>query len=229
MNLDENLKMLILAFKDENRLQSAGFPVFKVHVNPGSYQRKTNISYSTKSTPGLPCSGGGSNEYHKTSAEEISFEFLLDRTGALGNFPTGDLGITVDIELFKKVALDYNGDIHRPHYLKLIWGTLIFDCQLKSLDIEYKMFSPLGFPIRAVLKTVFVEQTGKAKAELKNITNSPDLTHVRTVKAGDTLPLLTWEIYGNSKYYIEVARFNNLQNFRNLKPGDQIIFPPLKN
>jgi hypothetical protein len=47
------------------------------------------------------------------------------------------------------------------------------------------------------------------------------------VVAGDTLPLLCFQIYQESKYYVEVARINRLDDFRNLEPGRQILFPPL--
>jgi hypothetical protein len=47
------------------------------------------------------------------------------------------------------------------------------------------------------------------------------------VVAGDTLPLLCFQIYQESKYYVEVARVNGLDDFRNLEPGRQILFPPL--
>ncbi|HPF52255.1 MAG TPA: hypothetical protein PK335_11805, partial [Draconibacterium sp.] len=58
--------------------------------------------------------------------------------------------------------------------------------------------------------------------------SSPDLTHVRMVNEGDTLPLMTYRIYGDSKYYLEVARVNKLTNFRKLKVGQKIFFPPIE-
>uniref|UniRef100_A0AAU6WLI4 LysM domain-containing protein n=1 Tax=Chryseobacterium endophyticum TaxID=1854762 RepID=A0AAU6WLI4_9FLAO len=58
--------------------------------------------------------------------------------------------------------------------------------------------------------------------------NSPDLTHKRTIQDGDTLPLMTERIYGDSKYYLEVAKVNNLINFRQLVPGEELYFPPIE-
>lgn len=223
--MDENLKMLILAFQNKEMTTPAMIPFFKVHVNPENYSQSVQINYTESCAPGPTREGG---EYQNTSPQEISFDFLLDRTGALGNMAMSTVGIEPEVQLFKQVALNYNGSIHRPNFLKLIWGTLIFDCQLKSLDVEYKMFNQFGLPLRAVLKTVFVEYSKKNEMDLLNMTSSPDLTHVRTVKEGDTLPLMTWRIYGDSKYYLEVAKYNKLSNFRNLKPGDELVFPPLK-
>jgi nucleoid-associated protein YgaU len=47
------------------------------------------------------------------------------------------------------------------------------------------------------------------------------------VKAGDTLPMLCYQIYKDSSYYLAVARLNQLQNFRQLQPGQLLRFPPL--
>jgi nucleoid-associated protein YgaU len=223
--IDETLKMLIIGFNNPEFTIPSPVPPFKAHVNPTSYTQSVQVSYSGKQAPGT--SGAASN-YDHTAPKTLSFDFLLDRTGALGNIGTGDIGVTPDIIHFKKLTLNYEGEIHRPRYLKLIWGTLIFDCQLKSLDIEHKMFSPQGLPLRAILKTKFVEFTENTKRNALENKSSPDLTHVRIVKEGDTLPLLTHRIYGDSKYYLEVARINGLTNFRRLEPGTELMFPPIE-
>ncbi len=74
----------------------------------------------------------------------------------------------------------------------------------------------------------FVEDldTEEARAALDRL-SSPDLTHVRTVQAGDTLPLLCTSIYGSARHYLLVARHNGLDDFRQLQPGQQLQFPPL--
>lgn len=223
--IDETLKMLIVGFNNPEFTIPAFIPPFKAHVNPESYTQSVRINYSTKQAPGT---SGAANNYNNTQPKTLNFEFLLDRTGALGNLATGPVGITPDIIHFKKLTLNYDGDIHRPRFLKLIWGTLLFDCQLQSLDVVHKMFSPQGLPLRAILKTTFVEFTENTKRSALENKSSPDLTHVRTVKEGDTLPLLTHRIYGDSKYYLEVARVNGLTNFRQLKPGSEIVFPPIE-
>ncbi len=38
----------------------------------------------------------------------------------------------------------------------------------------------------------------------------------------------SYRIYGDSKYYLEVAKANNLTNFRKLTPGQEIFFPPIQ-
>ena len=65
------------------------------------------------------------------------------------------------------------------------------------------------------------------EAALEANMSSPDLSHAVVVTEGDTLPLLCHRIYGDSRYYVDVARFNGLHAFRALKPGLTLRFPPL--
>ncbi len=217
--------MLVVAFSDSTYMVPAPIPPFKAHVNPENYTQSVSVNFSELQAPGT--SGTASN-YNNTDAQTLQFDFLLDRTGALGNLSTGPTGVASDIFHFKKLTLDYDGEKHRPRNLMLIWGTLIFKCRLQSLQVEHKMFSPQGLPLRAVLKTTFREYKEDSKRALEENKSSPDLTHVRTVKDGDTLPFMAERIYGDPKYYLEVARVNGITNFRNLKAGSEIIFPPIK-
>ena len=95
------------------------------------------------------------------------------------------------------------------------------------MDITYKLFKPDGTPIRALVKAKFKGFVEDVLRVAKENNSSPDLTHVRMVKEGDTLPLMTFRIYGDSKYYLEVAKANKIQNFRKLKVGQEIFFPPI--
>jgi nucleoid-associated protein YgaU len=57
---------------------------------------------------------------------------------------------------------------------------------------------------------------------------SPDLTHVRLLRAGDSLPLLCHRIYGDAARCVQVAQANGLDSFRELEPGTRVVFPPLQ-
>ena len=69
-----------------------------------------------------------------------------------------------------------------------------------------------------------IEEEKRAATEDRQ---SADLPHIRKVRAGDTLPLMCFRIYGDSKYYLDVAAANGLDNFRSLVPGTEIRFPPI--
>jgi nucleoid-associated protein YgaU len=64
--------------------------------------------------------------------------------------------------------------------------------------------------------------------QLEGFLSSPDVTHVRTITANDRLDLMSYNIYKDSKYYMEMARVNNLNHFRKLKVGDKLVFPPVE-
>ena len=123
-----------------------------------------------------------------------------------------------------------NGSIHQPNFLKVRWGSaLMFRGRLHKLDIAYTLFDESGDPLRAELDVVFVEDMAVTAAQLAADKSSPDLTHVRIARAGDTLPLLCQAIYGSSRHYLLVARHNGLDDFRQLKMGQRLLFPPLAN
>ena len=168
--------------------------------------------------------------FNKIKPETLEFEFIFDNTGALPDTddPGRNEGIIPDLEHFKEVVIGYRGELHRPPYLLLSWGTLLFKGVILEMTVNFKLFNPNGTPIRAVAKAKFegfVEDDLRVRMEDDQ---SPDLTHVRIVKQGDTLPLMSKSIYGDPRHYLEVARINKLVNFRNLRVGQRILFPPLE-
>lgn len=196
-----------------------------VMVNPDSYNKKIEIKYSDKQPAGT---SGKLPKFSKIEPDKIDFELLFDRTGVINDLPPGEIGVDEQIQKLKSLTVEYKGNKHRPRFVSIYWGSLKFDGCLETMDISYKLFDPEGLPLRAIVKTSFVGAIEDVKRLAKQNDLSPDLTHVRVIKNGDTLPLLSYEIYGDSKYYIEVASFNGLNDFRTLKQGDRIKFPPIE-
>ncbi len=226
MELAMNNKMTIRSFSDPQfEEELTDVDPFVVHVNPQTYTKSTQINFSEEQAAGT-----SSNQSNHDSTEplKLNFDFLLDRTGALGNEVDEENGVETDIEHFQKVALEFEGEIHQPRYLKLCWGSLIFKCQLEKLDVEYKLFNKEGKALRANLKCAFREFKEDTERVAENNNSSPDLSHMRIASEGDTLPLMCHKIYGDTRYYNQVARHNNLTNFRNLTQGQRIFFPPIE-
>ncbi|MBU3699179.1 MAG: LysM peptidoglycan-binding domain-containing protein [Candidatus Kapabacteria bacterium] len=221
-------KMLILAFSDsekcESGLDSEAQARFEVLINPESYTHTTKIKYAD-SSQGTGTSGQ-QLKYEATEPAEMSFEFLFDNTGIIDGKPRES--IVEDVEKFRQTVLQYHSDSHEPLHLKLVWGqNLIFKGRLTEASITYKLFKPDGTPIRAVAKINVKASVEENRRVAEQNNRSPDLTHIRTVKAGDTLPLMCHQIYGNSAYYLAVAAANGLDNLRKLTPGMKLRFPPL--
>jgi hypothetical protein len=196
-----------------------------VLINPESYNKKIEIKYSEKQPAGT---SGKLPKFSKIEPDKIDFELFFDRTGVINDAVPGETGVDEDINHLKALTVEYKGNKHRPRFVTLYWGTLQFDGCLETMDISYKLFDASGLPLRAVVKVSFVGSIEDVKRINQQNDQSPDLSHVRIVKEGDTLPLLCYDIYGDSKYYIEVAKFNRMDNFRSLSKGQRIVFPPLE-
>jgi hypothetical protein len=233
-NLFKLEKLRIEAYTDEERKTPADPKDMEVMFNPTSYKRKHAIAYAGKGGRGIgtPTSPA---RYSYTPPSEISFQLVLDGTGA-AFFGAEHLARVIrqksvkkDIETFENLCLRMNGKIHQPNFLKISWGDhLSFFARLQALDITYKLFDEGGDPIRADLDVRFTEDISVETGSMAAGKASPDLTHVRVVKSGDTLPLLCKEVYGSSAYYLRVAADNGLDDFRNLVPGQKLRFAPLK-
>lgn len=222
-------KMLILAFADSKKAEDGGLKEaddsFEALINPETYTLDYKLKFS-ESGQGHGTSGK-QLKYEYTAPEEITFEFLFDDTGIIDGKPRDS--IAEDIKKFKQVLIEYKGDAHEPRHFKLVWGqNSIFKGRVTEVGITYKMFKHDGTPIRAVAKVKFKSSIEEQKRAAKENKSSPDLTHIRKMKSGDTLPLMCFRIYGDPKYYLQVAKVNQLGNFRNLAPGTEIVFPPIE-
>ncbi len=221
-------KMLILAFSDSEKAENGGVhdadDSFEALINPESY----TLQYKLKFSEGAQGQGtsGAQLKYEYTEPEEISFEFLFDNTGIIDGKPRAS--IADDLKKFKDVLIAYKGDSHEPRHFKLVWGeNSIFKGRVTEVSINHKMFKPDGTPIRATATVKFKSSIEEQKRAASENRSSPDLTHIRKVKYGDTLPLMCYRIYGDPKYYLQVAEVNNISNFRQLKPNTDIFFPPI--
>lgn len=218
-------KMRITSFSKPEMNATDKVDEFEVFINPENYSQEFKIEYNQEQGAGT---SANTPRFTQMPPKEMSFDFLFDRTGALPDSPIHPKGVVDDIDKLKKMTYEFDGDIHRPPYLMITWGTLEFRCVLLSLQIQYKLFRPDGTPTRAMVKGTFKEFKDEELREREENTNSPDLTHIRVVKSGDTLTLMTYRIYGDSKYYMEVARINNLTSIQRIEPGQELIFPPLE-
>lgn len=222
-------KMLILAFSDSEKAENGGIndadDIFEALINPESYTLQYKLKFS-EGTQGQGTSGA-QLKYEYTDPEEITFDFLFDNTGIIDGQPRAS--IADDLKKFKDVLIAYKGDSHEPRHFKLVWGeNSIFKGRVTEVSINHKLFKPDGTPIRATATVKFRSSIEEEKRAAQENRSSPDLTHIRKVKFGDTLPQMCYRIYGDPKYYLQVAAVNSISNFRQLKPGTDIFFPPIE-
>jgi hypothetical protein len=195
---------------------------FVAMMNPETYTIETKMEFNFQQGQGTT---GSQSRFELKLPEEMSFEFLFDNTGIIDGQKTED--IAEKIQKFAIFLMGHDGETHEPKFFKLVWGTLLFKGRCTALNINYKLFNPDGKPIRAISKVTFKEFREENLRVAEENNQSPDLTHYRVVKKGDTLPMMCYKIYGDSRYYLEIAKVNKLTNFRKLEFGQELFFPPL--
>jgi len=208
--------MQIDGYSDETFKSQVGSYVLQ--VNPEGY------SFTTKALAKEAAVLAGGTEVPKVAIPDqhkLEIVFHLDSTGVI----EGCDDVSASIDEFKELCTIIDGSIHTTHFLKIAWGALIFKCKCEQLRIDYLMFKSSGIPIRAKVTANFAGFIDAATKANEIQTSSPDLSHIRIVKGGDSLTALCHEIYGDSQYYLQVAEVNGILNFRKLTPGQKILFP----
>ncbi|MEM8528132.1 MAG: LysM peptidoglycan-binding domain-containing protein [Bacteroidota bacterium] len=228
-------KIVIQAYKDKKLNNLAEAPNrFVLPVNPEQYSQNFKLEYDKEAAKG---SQGVEEKFKSAAPQELKLDFTIDGTNTIYGYAYTDENkkkVSEQIQLLKDVVYKMSGEIHRPKFLKIIGfgiddkDSKTFPCVLSNLEVTYTLFNQDGEPLRAKISSTFFnykEAERRVKEEKKN---SPDLTHLRTVKGDTHLPLMTYNIYKNSRYYLEVAKANDLTNFRKLRTGQELRFPPLK-
>jgi len=212
-------KLKIEAFKQIDYREK--IDEFTVMFNPATYTQKHEVEYEDAQGQGTT---GSTQKFGRIKPQEYTFNFLFDGTGA--SAPRTD--VAHEIERFLAVTGKINSEIHRPNFLIISWGNLISKCVLKTATISYSLFKPDGYPLRAKVAATFAENIDDTLRTAEEGKESPDLTQFRQVREGDTLPLMAYRIYGDARYYMDVAEANQLTDFRNLPVGMTLQFPPVK-
>ena len=244
-------KLKIAAFTDVGRTHPVQVNnvdlIFEAMFNPESISHSLAVQYANPVGMG---SSSKSLTYSYRPSTTLTMKLILDDryyNSLLENkFSWKHKSVKARVQAFLEAAYDIDSSIHQPRWLRLEWGTKYavvvqgvqpvvnpqtrhpsFDCRLSSVDIKYTSFDREGNPTGAELDIVLIEDIADALRVREDNFQSPDVTHFRIVKAGDTLPLLSNAVYGDPSYYLTVAQFNGLDDFRNLQAGQKLYFPPL--
>ena len=228
--LSSDEKITIEAYKD-NKYSGSALSTYSGSFNPSELKIKYENGYIDNKSIGV----GKSPTYKGPKPENLTIPLLFDNTLADGNAFMALMGTLLDtretvveqVEAFREKMFSVNGDTHEANFLIISWGDFLYKGQVQCLEITYSAFKSDGEPLRAKvelkIKGSLDLQMKKAAAGL----NSPDLTHSVVVKEGDSLPAIAYKVYGDSAYYLDLARVNGLKSFRKLEAGTRIIAPPI--
>lgn len=204
--------------------------MFEAVINPESYSHNFSLKYTGTMGRGDSAIGKSSPipKYAMADPEKMNFSIVVDGTGVVPDKKKQT--VAKQIEQLRKVVYDYDGNEHEPTAVKIVWGKGLkeFFGRLTDMSVDYTLFHPNGEALRAKIKMSFIEARTAAQEALEAKRRSPDLTHVVRVRQGDTLPLLCHRIYRDAGKYLEIARHNELDNFRDLVPNTLLRFPPMR-
>ncbi|MFL5740123.1 MAG: hypothetical protein ACJ75B_07890 [Flavisolibacter sp.] len=206
-------------------INDKSFPIgipFLAMFNPENLSIKEDVDWTADCHHG---DEGSDMHYNRTKARTFTIELMVDGTGV--NTNGVKIPVTAQVALFRAATTGVKGLLHQPAFLLVQYGLFICTCVLNTSTVNYTMFDMFGLPIRAKITAQFTERTVKTLSNILGMLSSPDLTHRKNVREGDLLPLLTYEVYNNQDYYLQVAKVNRLKNFRKLKAGTTLVFPPI--
>jgi nucleoid-associated protein YgaU len=227
-------KLKIEAFSDRERQRPEGEPV-EAMFNPTTVNQRYGVRYvPSRRVDGVRQAA----HFERVLPTTLDVQLLFDGTGVdqIGLLTLFGKNKTVGerIEDLLTACYRVNGDIHEPNFLTVTWGQFLkrandggFRGRLSSLAINYASFNRDGSPLRAQCDLSLTADDDPDRQGNANPLFSPDVTHSRLVREGDTLPLLTAEVYGSTRHVVEVARHNDLDHFRALEPGRTLLFPPI--
>lgn len=223
-------KVKIQAYNDK-ALRGSVVKSFELPVNPESYTQNYKVEYNAQQGHGNQSTDA---RFKSTAPEQLRLDFFFDETHTIegyGNEQKYTKGPykTVQDELkdFLDTVYHMEGEIHRPRFLQLTWGTFKFSCILKNLDLNYTLFKADGTPIRIKIAATFLNYIAQDERVAREKKKSPDLTRIRNAKQGERLDLMTSEVYNTPQYVLQIAKANNLSSIRQLKQGQELRFPPL--
>ncbi|KAA6345995.1 hypothetical protein EZS27_005575 [termite gut metagenome] len=195
--------------------------VFEVKINPSSFSVSKNIKYTEDKTLGT---SEVIQKFSQYDSEALSFEFILDATGVVYKKIES---IDTTIQKFEEVVYRMDSDKHSPNIVCIAWGEYSLEGVVDSVKYDYTLFSSHGEALRVKVSVSFRGYANRIAEQKRAGKNSPDLSRIITLRAGETISALCHEIYGDSSFCVDIARYNHLSGFRDVKPGTVIMFPPL--
>ena len=216
-------KLKLLAYTDE-KYSVQHEEKLTMQMNPNSMKFGKGIVYRENKELGAT---SGTNTFERYKPETLSFDFEIDCTGIVEGTVKSDR-VYSKVQTLENTLYTYNSEGHRPSYVMILYGELLFKGQLKSMNVDYTLFNAHGIPLRVKVSLEFNGFRGSEEEKKKYSKLSPDMSRLIVLKEGETLAALCHKIYGDSLLVRDVARFNNLNGFRNILHGTELLFPPLK-
>lgn len=209
------LKMTLLSFKSfDNPVDLLKPRLFFAMFNPASYKVEYNFTKDNKEASGAD---GQKNPVSAIGLKKMSFDFLIDGTGANGD----ERIVLLETMKFEKIVMPERKDLLAFNEAKsthlvlpklfLVWGTFLFSCEIDNYSVNYTLFNQLGIPLRATISASFLEVIPPSNDLLTSIGESAVVDTITNVAS---FLSTAYTVTNNVSEAVNMARDENLNSLR---------------
>jgi nucleoid-associated protein YgaU len=200
--------------------------VIEVLFNPTEYSFDRSNAYKSTAVPGL---GSPLIQFINGEADQLSMELFLDDYTDPAQRQTGAVRQSVE----ERIAdlgnlLDIDRDLHAPPTVRFGWGPLEFKGVIEKLGRKISLFQPDGTPARARVSISFKEYRTLQEQLRTPRRESADKSKRRVIIGADSLWALAAREYKSPDQWKLIADANDLDDPRDITPGQWLFLPPLK-
>ena len=186
--------------------------------NPEKYTiTKENIFKEIKELPNQP-----NPEFQSFALTKLTLSTLYFDT-----YETGENLKTTTDKLWKLMKpKDENAKKKEPPDVTFKWGDFEFTAVVENITMDFTLFDKDGVPLRAEVKITFKASEQPYPKQNPTSGDGP-IQDIRRVIKGDRLDLIAADVYGDATKWRYIAEYNQINNPRQLRPGQMIAIPPL--
>lgn len=203
--------------------------VITVLFNPTEYNFERTNSYKAVPVPGL---SSPLLQFVNGESDQLSMELFLDDytdpkgPTSLQQKETDPVGKRLR-DIFKLLNID--AKLHAPPPVRFNWGPMEFMAIIEKLGRKVTMFHPDGTPARATISISFKEYRTLRQQLEDPRRESADKTKRRIVVGREALWFIAAREYDDPKEWTRIAEANDLDDPREIAPGDWLMLPPIEN
>ena len=121
-----------------------------------------------------------------------------------------------------------NAEKPKPPEVTFAWGTFSFTAVITDMSMKFTLFDKDGKPVRSEVEITFMQSEDPTRIPHQNPSSGGGpIQEVRKVITGDRLDLIAADVYGDATQWRHIADYNEINNPRQLRPGQIITIPPL--
>jgi len=196
------------------------------HFNPTEYSVARSVSWNFTPMPGVDqpvanYQGGGNS----TMSLTLLFDTLTDLNGIDVRLITNPLWEAAEVNQTTLNNVTQKGE---PAHIMFTWGTMwSFEAVVTNISQNYTLFKENGTPVRATVTLALTQIKHPNSFPRQNPTSGGTPGEIYVVREGDRLDLIAQEHYKRPILWRYIAEHNDIDNPRQLVPGQRLVIPPL--